>query len=105
MATVASTPISVVECQLSSADQLLEWAESEPNRLLLRDYIETIRTLSQDKRFSLREIADWLNARGVPTDHNAVYREYTGWASNPEAYELERERAQMEAEEEEGRTI
>ncbi len=68
--------------------------------MLLRDYIETIRTLRQDKRFSFREVAEWLSEHGVPPDHNAVYREYRNWSGDPEGYEQEREREEIELDDE-----
>jgi hypothetical protein len=79
---------------------LLDMAEAEPDKALLGDYIDTIRVLRQNKRFSFREIAEWLNENGVPTDHNAVYREYMDWAHDPAAYDLEREHEAIERVEE-----
>ena len=42
------------------------------------DYIEAIEILRNEKRFTFREIAQWLTKRfGIEADHNAVYRAYT----------------------------
>ena len=41
------------------------------------DYSEAIRVLKEDKGFSFREIAAWLQQRGLNTDHNAVWRAYS----------------------------
>jgi hypothetical protein len=54
----------------------LEQAKNEPRIVAARDYIETINTLRDQKSFSFREIASWLNARGVPLDNNEIYRAY-----------------------------
>jgi len=51
-------------------------AEKEPSRRGLENYAETIRVLKEDKGFSFREIAAWLQQRGMNTDHNAVWRAY-----------------------------
>ncbi len=51
-------------------------AEKEPPRRGLQDYFEAIRVLKEDKGFSLREIAAWLQQRGLNADHNAVWRAY-----------------------------
>ncbi len=56
---------------------LLNEAMNEPNRRLLEEYAGVIRVLRNEKRFTFREIAEWLNLYGVETDHNAVYRQYT----------------------------
>jgi hypothetical protein len=89
--------------ELPPPDILLDLAQAEPDALLLADYIEVIRTLRQDKRFSFREIATWLNEQGVPTDHNAVYREYTEWMHDPQGYERTRDLEAEEIEHEQGR--
>lgn len=56
---------------------LLERAEEESVRRALAEYDAVIRTLRDEKNFTFREIAEWLNNYNVQTDHNAVYREYT----------------------------
>jgi hypothetical protein len=56
----------------------LEEAKREPKRKLLSDHIETINLLRNEKRFAFRAIAEWLTARGIETDHSAVYRAYLG---------------------------
>lgn len=57
--------------------QLQAEAQKEPRRRCLEDYSDTIRLLRDEKGFSLREIAAWLQARGVNVDHNAVWRTYS----------------------------
>jgi hypothetical protein len=57
--------------------QLRAEAEKEPNRRGLADYSEAIRVLKEDKGFSYREIAAWLQQRGLNIDHNAVWRAYS----------------------------
>ena len=52
-------------------------AEKEPRRRGLEDYAEAIRVLKEVKGFSFREIAAWLQERGLNTDHNAVWRAYS----------------------------
>src|SRR5215471_3832147 len=56
-------------------DLLFREAEQEPDFRSLSHYVDCIRVLRK-KGFSYREIADWLSERGVPVDHNAVYRVY-----------------------------
>ena len=56
--------------------QLQAEARKEPQRHGLEAYFDTIRVLKDEKGFTLREIADWLKERGVPVDHNAVWRTY-----------------------------
>jgi hypothetical protein len=62
---------------IADAKQLRTEAEKEPSRRGLEDYSETIRVLKEDKGFSFREIATWLQQRGLNTDHNAVWRAYS----------------------------
>jgi len=57
-------------------DYLLEEAMKEPDRKLLEEYIESIKVLRDNKRFTFREIAEWLKQYGVIADHNAIYRAY-----------------------------
>ena len=78
------------------APEILEReAEAEPNRRFLRDYFGVIRTL-REKGFSFREVAEWLNERGVVADHNAVYRVFTN-NMRPEDAEDEDRREQEDA--------
>ena len=56
--------------------QLRAEAEKEPRRRGLEDYKDTILLLKDEKGFSFREIAAWLQERGLKTDHNAVWRAY-----------------------------
>jgi hypothetical protein len=55
---------------------VLREALEEPDRRLLEEYAESIRVLRDQKRFTYREIAEWLQEYGVECDHNSVYREY-----------------------------
>ena len=75
-------------------EALLMEAEQELNYNDFSAYSEVIRTL-RNKRFSYREIAEWLSDRGVPVDHNAVYRIYTKGLTDfdavMEAVEVDRE--------------
>lgn len=68
----------------------------EPDRRLLEEYGDTIRLLRDEKRFTFREIAVWLQEHGVECDHNSVYREYTKGLSDQD----ERSVALADAEEE-----
>jgi hypothetical protein len=61
---------------LPSREEFLEEARREPKRKLVWDHIETINHLRNEKRFTFRDIAAWLRARGVEMDHSAVYRAY-----------------------------
>ena len=55
---------------------ILEAAQAERSRKPLQAYMDAIVELRENKGFSFREIADWLSASVVKTDHNTVYREY-----------------------------
>lgn len=57
-------------------DAFLEQAKKEQKRKLVSDHVNTINLLRNEKRFTFREIAEWLTARGIETDHSAVYRAY-----------------------------
>jgi hypothetical protein len=78
---------------------LLHEAMGEPDRLMLADYGDTINLLRNEKRFSFREIAQWLQTYGIECDHNSVYREYTRGLS----FEEEREEARIAMEEDDER--
>ena len=67
----------VVQLENPPPEYLLEEAMKEPDRKLLEEYIQTIKVLRDNKRFSFREIADWLKEYGVIADHNAIYRAYS----------------------------
>jgi hypothetical protein len=58
-------------------DILFDLARQEPNRRVLDEYHDVIRVLRDEKKFTFREIAEWLDNHHVEADHNAVYREYT----------------------------
>ncbi len=62
---------------LADPQKLRAEAQQEPRRRCLGDYRDTIRLLKDEKGFSLREIAAWLQERGVAADHNAVWRIYS----------------------------
>ena len=70
-------------------DLLFEMAKEEPDRRALDEYIQTIQLLRRKKRFTFREIADWLNANGVETDHNSVYRAYLRHVPEEQVEEFE----------------
>ena len=57
--------------------QLRAEAEKEPRRRGFGDYGETIRVLKEEKGFSFRDIATWLQQRGLNIDHNAAWRSYS----------------------------
>jgi hypothetical protein len=75
-------------------EALFHEAESEPDFRSLSQYKDSIRVL-RNKRFSYRDIADWLSERGVPADHNSVYRVYTKSLSDYDAH-LEAQRVDEE---------
>jgi hypothetical protein len=73
-----SAPVTIThEGEPFPPDILLDLAEKEPNRRELVEYGAVIRVLRDEKKFTFREIAEWLKDYNVEADHNAVYREYT----------------------------
>ena len=68
--------------------ELLQEAQKEIGHGDLKSYTTVIATLRK-KGFSFREIAEWLNARGVPTNHNAVYRIFTNCLASGEVEDIE----------------
>jgi hypothetical protein len=78
---------------------VLREAMEEPDRTLVAEYGDSIRLLRDDKRFTFREIAEWLQERGIECDHNSVYREYTKRLS----FQEEQEAAYRDAMDEEER--
>ena len=58
-------------------EQLRAEAEKEAPRRGLQNYLEAIKVLKEEKAFSFREIAAWLQQRGLNADHNAVWRAYS----------------------------
>jgi len=63
-----------------------EAAREEANPRLVGDYAEAIAILRDEKRFTFREIAEWLKSKfGIEADHNAVYRTYTKGMSEEQA--------------------
>jgi hypothetical protein len=67
---------AVVQSDCPPPDVLLASAKKEPKRVLLMDFIGTINTLRDEKKFTFRAIADWFAKKGIETDHSAVYRAY-----------------------------
>jgi hypothetical protein len=61
----------------ANPQQVLAEAVQEPRRRGLADYQEAIRVLKEEKDFSFRDIAVWLQQRGLKVDHNAVWRAYS----------------------------
>jgi len=73
-----AAPLAInVRVEPSPPDSLLELALKEPDRRPLRDYADVISVLRHQKKFTFREVAEWLKKHNVDADHNAVYREYT----------------------------
>lgn len=79
--------------------QLRAEAEKEPPRHGLSQYADVIALLKQEKGFSFREIAAWLQERGLRADHNAVWRTYSRTVTTGSAVEcIERiERSERKA--------
>jgi len=67
---------AVVQSDCPPPDAFLAEAMKEPKRILLMDFIRTINTLRDEKKFTFRAIAEWFALRGIETDHSAVYRAY-----------------------------
>jgi hypothetical protein len=66
------------ELEYPPPDYVAEAARGEPNPRLVEDYAEAIAILRDEKRFTFREIAEWLKNRfDIEAEHNAVYRAYT----------------------------
>jgi hypothetical protein len=66
------------ELEYAPPEYVAEAARGEANPRLVEDYAEAINILRREKRFTFREIAEWLKKQfGIETDHNAVYRVYT----------------------------
>jgi|SRR5580658_1417704 hypothetical protein len=87
---------TVIQAGPPPPEFLLHEAMGEPDRRLLTEYGETIRVLRADKRFTFREIAEWLKGRGIECDHNSVYREYTKGMSFQEEKQAEFENEEDE---------
>jgi hypothetical protein len=88
----------------ANPQQLLAEAVQEPRRRGLADYQEAIRVLKEEKDFSFRDIAAWLQQRGLKVDHNAVWRAYSktapegsGRRANRRTEQLGRQQARDEA--------
>ena len=69
--------------ELPDPNVLLKEALAEDDKHYLRPYGAIIRAL-REKKFSYRQIADWLNERGLDVDHNSIYREHTKHMSREE---------------------
>ena len=61
---------------IPAPDAFLAEATNEPKRKLITDHTRTIKVLRDEKRFTFRQIAEWLTDRGIETDHSSVYRAY-----------------------------
>ena len=64
------------DSDVPASEAFLEQARKEPVRKLISDHTETIVVLRNEKRFTFRAIAEWLNERGIEADHSVVYRIY-----------------------------
>lgn len=79
-------PAIIEDHELPPPDYVAEMARGESSPRVLADYTEAINILKDEKRFTFREIADWLRERfGIEADHNAVYRAYTKGLPEQEA--------------------
>lgn len=56
-------------------DQMLDDAQAAPPKPRLEDFADAVHEL-RGKGYSWRDIADFLNERGVKTDHTRVYRTF-----------------------------
>ena len=56
-------------------DQILADAQAAPPKPRLEDFGEAVREL-RGKGYTWRDVADFLNERGVQTDHTRVYRTF-----------------------------
>ena len=64
------------EKEVPSREAFLEEAKKEQRRQLIADHSKTITFLRDEKRFTFREIAEWLSQRGITANRGAVYRAY-----------------------------
>lgn len=64
--------------KLQTAKEVLKAAISAPSKSPLDDHLETILTL-RGKSYSWRDIAAFLNERGVETDHSKIFRFIKQW--------------------------
>src|SRR6266478_8033134 len=100
-AAVASQPVStsVATLEYPPPHVVAECARDEANPRLVADYLEAIQVLRDEKKFTFREIAEWLTEKfGIETDHNAVYRAYTRGMPDQEAMWVAREDDEAERE-------
>lgn len=86
----------VIQLENPPPEYLLEEAMKEPDRKLLEEYIQSIKVLRDYKRFTFREIADWLKEYGVIADHNAIYRAYLKHTPDEDAPLVEQAREEDE---------
>src|ERR1035441_7083959 len=61
---------------VANPHQVLAEAVQEPRRRGLADYQDAIRVLKEEKEFSFRDIAAWLQQRGGRVDQKGVWRAY-----------------------------
>ena len=59
--------------QMNTPAAILDKALKAPAKSSLEEHLSTIRTLRR-KKYSWREVADFLTEHGVPTDHSKVFR-------------------------------
>jgi hypothetical protein len=72
--------------EFATPEEVAAAAREEVNPRLVGDYAEAITILRDEKRYTFREIAEWLTKKyGIETDHNAVYRVYTKGMNEMEA--------------------
>ncbi|HWF19789.1 MAG TPA: hypothetical protein VG754_10995 [Verrucomicrobiae bacterium] len=83
---------AVESAQYPPPTALVELAELESKRRRVEEYAEVISKLRDDKGFTYRAIAEWLNKNGVPTDHNEVYRTHKEWCEGALKRYFERNR-------------
>ena len=73
-------------------EYVAEMARGEPNVRLVADYTDAIEVLRDEKGFTFREIAEWLQQKfGIEADHNAVWRAYTKGLPENEAVQAAHE--------------
>lgn len=58
---------------MMNRDEITAAAKAAPAKVNLEEYREAVQTL-REKGYTWREVADFLNERGISTDHTRVYR-------------------------------
>ena len=59
-----------------SPESIYELARAEKPSTPIKEYMDAIVVLRDEKGFTFREIAEWMSKNVAETDHNAIYREY-----------------------------